>query len=59
MFVMKNKYIAPAVVELEIVSEDIVATSPASSATINVGDDVETATTDVGRGRNEWGSLWK
>lgn len=59
MIVMKNKYIAPAIVEYEILVQDIVATSPASSTTINVGDDVETAITDAGRARGEWGNLWK
>ena len=48
MIVMKNKYIAPAIVEYEILVQDIVATSPASSTTLNVGDDVETAITDAG-----------
>lgn len=56
---MKNKYIAPAIVGYEILVQDIVATSPASSTTINVGDDVETAITDAGRARGEWGNLWK
>lgn len=56
---MKNKYIAPAIVGYEILVQDIVATSTASSTTINVGDDVETAITDAGRARGEWGNLWK
>lgn len=57
--IMKNKYIAPAIAELEIVAESIIASSTASSTTIKVGEDVETTTTDAGRAQREWGDLWK
>lgn len=52
---MKNRYVKPAIVECIVVVEEVIA----GSTTIAIGSDVESATTDTGRSRGEWGDLWK
>ena len=52
---MKNKYVKPAVCELEFFMADIIATSPI----FGVGEDYEDATTDASAKRDVWGNIWK
>ena len=55
---MKKNYTAPAVAEMEMAAESMIATS----VTLNVNDTSSTVTAsqalDGGR-RGEWGNLWK
>lgn len=51
---MKDEYVRPAMVKIELAAEEIIATS----TTMTIGNDVETATTDTQGHRGSWGDLW-
>ena len=56
---MKNEYVRPDVMECLLVADGVMASSQNGMLDIRIGDDVECGTTDAGRGRGEWGTLWK
>ena len=56
---MKNEYVRPDVMECLLVADGVMASSQNGMLDIRIGDDVECGTTDAGRGRGEWGNLWK
>ena len=54
---MKKEYVKPALVEVKLEVCEMMASS--DCATIGIGEDVSSATTDGNERRGSWGNRWE